>query len=71
MSDQPATAPQKVSPHLVCSGAAAAIDFYRQAFGARETIRVPGPDGKLIHACVEIDGSPASARHLEPEWRLS
>ena len=46
-----------LSPHLVCAGAAAAIDFYRQAFGAVELIRLPGPDGKLMHACVSINGS--------------
>jgi uncharacterized glyoxalase superfamily protein PhnB len=46
-----------VTPHLVCDGAADAIAFYEQAFGATEMIRVPGPDGKLIHACVRINGS--------------
>lgn len=46
-----------VTPHLVCNGAAEAIDFYVRAFGANEMIRIPGPDGKLIHACVSINGS--------------
>jgi uncharacterized glyoxalase superfamily protein PhnB len=46
-----------VTPHLVCAGAAEAIDFYKKAFGATEMIRVPGTDGKLIHACVSINGS--------------
>ena len=35
-----------VTPHLVCAGAADAIAFYKQAFGATEMIRLPGPDGK-------------------------
>lgn len=46
-----------ITPHLVCAGAADAIAFYKNAFGAEEMIRVPGPDGKLIHACVKIGGS--------------
>jgi uncharacterized glyoxalase superfamily protein PhnB len=46
-----------VTPHLVCAGAAEAIEFYQKAFGATEMIRIPGPDGKLIHACVSINGS--------------
>jgi PhnB protein len=46
-----------VTPHLVCAGAAAAIDFYKKAFGATEMIRLPGPDGRLMHACLSINGS--------------
>lgn len=46
-----------LAPHLVCAGAADAIKFYQQAFGAKEMIRLPGPDGKLMHACVSINGS--------------
>jgi uncharacterized glyoxalase superfamily protein PhnB len=47
----------QLSPHLVCAGAADAIDFYIKAFGATEMIRLPGPDGKLVHASVSINGS--------------
>lgn len=46
-----------VSPHLVVDDAAAAIDFYVKAFGAEELGRVPGPDGRLVHAAVRINGS--------------
>jgi PhnB protein len=46
-----------LSPHLTVDGAAAAIDFYVSAFNAVELGRVPGPDGKLIHAAVRINGS--------------
>jgi PhnB protein len=46
-----------LSPHLVCAGAAAAIDFYKAAFGATELIRLPGRDGKLMHACLSVNGS--------------
>lgn len=46
-----------VVPHLVVDDAAAAIDFYVKAFDATEMARIPGPDGKLIHAAVVINGS--------------
>jgi len=44
-------------PHLVCSPAADAIEFYKKAFGAEEVRRLPAPDGKrLMHAAIRIDG---------------
>ena len=46
-----------LSPHLVVDDANAAIDFYVKAFGAVEVGRIPGPDGKLIHGAVHIDGA--------------
>ena len=46
-----------LTPHLVCRGAAAAIDFYGRAFDAIEQFRLPGPDGRLVHACVLIGDS--------------
>ena len=46
-----------VTPHLICADAAAAIDFYRKAFGATETSRLPGPDGKLMHGAIVIGDS--------------
>ena len=44
-----------VVPHLVCKDAAKAIDFYKEAFDAEEMIRLPGPDGRLVHASVLIN----------------
>lgn len=46
-----------VTPHLVCAGAAEAIEFYKQAFSAVEMMRLSGPQGKLIHACIRIGDS--------------
>ena len=46
-----------LSPHLVVDDANAAIDFYVKAFGAVELGRIPGPDGRLIHGAVQIDGA--------------
>lgn len=36
-----------VTPHLVCADAAAAIEFYKKAFGAQEHGRMAGPDGRM------------------------
>jgi PhnB protein len=46
-----------VTPYLAVEDAAAAIDFYRRAFGATERVRMPGPDGKVMHAELEIGDS--------------
>jgi PhnB protein len=43
-----------VTPYLAVRGAAQAIEFYKKAFGAKEIMRMPGPDGKLGHAEVQI-----------------
>ncbi|MGA7780613.1 MAG: VOC family protein [Paraburkholderia sp.] len=46
-----------LTPHLVCAGAAQAIDFYTKAFGAVEQSRLPGPEGKLMHARLKLGDS--------------
>lgn len=45
-----------LAPHLVCKGAAQAMEFYKSAFGAEELMRLPGPDGRLIHGSMKING---------------
>ena len=44
-------------PHLVIKGASQAIDFYKKAFGAEEVMRIPTPDGKLLHSELKIGDS--------------
>ena len=46
-----------ISPYLVCKGAAKAIEYYKNAFGATETVRMPGPEGRIMHAEVKIGDS--------------
>jgi PhnB protein len=46
-----------VTPSLVVRGADRAIAFYKNAFGAKERNRMPGPDGKLMHAEIQIGDS--------------
>lgn len=43
--------------YLTIRGAAAAIEFYQRAFGAKELFRMPGPDGKIMHAEITIGDS--------------
>jgi PhnB protein len=46
-----------LTPYLIVRGAAEAIEFYKKAFGAKERMRMPGPDGKIGHAELVIDGA--------------
>jgi len=46
-----------VTPYLVVRGAAKAIDFYKRAFGAKENLRMNGPDGRVAHAEITIGNS--------------
>jgi PhnB protein len=46
----------RVTPYLAIDGAAEAIDFYRKAFGATERMRMAGPDGRIGHAEIDIEG---------------
>ena len=57
-----------VTPHLVCAGAADAIEFYKKAFNATEMMRMPGPDGKLMHGCVKIGDSMVFLVDEMPQW---
>ncbi len=57
-----------LTPHLVCAGAADAIDFYKRAFNAVEQARLPGPDGKLMHAAVKIGDSTLMLVDENPQW---
>jgi PhnB protein len=46
----------RVTPYLSIDGAAAAIEFYKKAFGATERMRMDAPGGKIGHAEIEIEG---------------
>jgi uncharacterized glyoxalase superfamily protein PhnB len=64
------TGTHTVTPHLVCKGAAAAIEFYKKAFGAEELMRLPGPDGGLMHGCVKIGDSRVMLVDENPAWNI-
>lgn len=46
-----------ITPYLIVKDAAAAIDFYKQSFGAVEMLRMPKPDGRVGHAELKIGDS--------------
>ncbi len=57
-----------VTPHLICAGAANAIEFYKKAFGAVEKGRLPAPDGRIMHAAIGIGDSTVMLVDEMPEW---
>ncbi|HEV1994952.1 MAG TPA: VOC family protein, partial [Candidatus Acidoferrum sp.] len=46
-----------ISPSLTCKNAASAIDFYKSVFGATEIMRMPDPQGLIMHAEIRIGDS--------------
>jgi len=46
-----------VTPSLVVSNAKEAIEFYKKAFDAKEIYKFPTPDGKILHAMIQIGDS--------------
>lgn len=48
---------QSLIPHLIIKNATKAIEFYKKAFGAEQLSALPGPDGRLMHACLKIGDS--------------
>jgi PhnB protein len=57
-----------LTPHLAVTGASAAIEFYKRAFGAEELMRMPTPDGKVMHAELQIGNSRFMLAEEFPEW---
>lgn len=47
-----------VTPYLIIKDAAKALEFYKKAFGAKETFRMADPSGKVMHAEIKIGDSP-------------
>ena len=59
---------QSLTAHIVCAAAYDAMDFYKKAFGAVEEMRLPGPDGKLMHGCLRIGDSQLMLTEENPAW---
>jgi PhnB protein len=57
----------RLSPYLAVDNAAAAIEFYTTVLGARERGRIPGPDGKIGHAELDIGDSLIMLADEHPE----
>jgi PhnB protein len=58
-----------LTPHITVSNAAKAIDFYKQAFGAKEIDRSTTPQGKIMHAVLQIGDSRIMLNDEFPEMR--
>ena len=59
--------PATTIPYLMIRGAADAVEFYKRAFGAEETMRIPGPDGTIGHAELSIGGAPLFLADENPQ----
>ena len=46
-----------ITPYLIIKGAADAIDYYKNVFGATEIMRMAQPDGRIGHAELKIGNS--------------
>jgi PhnB protein len=57
------------TPYLCVRGAEQAIEFYRKAFGAVESMRVEGPDGRIGHAEIRIGDSPIMLSDEYPDMK--
>ena len=59
-----------VTPYLIIKGAAAAIDFYKDVFGASEIMRMPQPDGRIGHAEMKLGDSVIMLADEHPEMDI-
>ena len=57
-----------VTPYLTIRGAADALAFYAQAFGAKEKVRMSMPDGSVMHAEIQIGDSMVMIAEENPAW---
>jgi PhnB protein len=57
-----------VTPYLTVKGAAAAIEFYKQAFGAEQILRLDAPDGSVAHAEIRIGGAVIMLSEENRDW---
>ena len=57
-----------LTPYLIVKGAAEALDFYKQAFGAVEEMRLTDPAGRIGHAEIRIGQSPLMLADEHPEF---
>jgi len=57
-----------ITPHIVCANAAAAIDFYKTAFGAEEVMRLEAPDGTFMHGSLRIGNGYVMLAEENPKW---
>ena len=59
-----------ITPYLIVEGAAGAIDFYKDVFGATERMRLAAPQGRVGHAELTIGGSLLMLADACPEMNV-
>jgi PhnB protein len=57
----------RVTAYLAIDGAGDAIEFYKKIFGAQERFRMPGPDGRIGHAEIQIGDSVIMMADASPD----
>lgn len=74
MSDSVSFKPEgyhTLNPYFAVHDAAAAIEFYKEAFGATERTRMNGPGGSIMHAELQIGDSVLMLGDEAPEMGAS
>lgn len=67
-ADPTADTTARLVPYLAIAGAARAIDWYAEVFGARETVRYTGDDGLIGHAQLDIGGAEVMLSDEYPDF---
>lgn len=57
---------RRITPCLTVQGAAEALEFYVEVFGASERMRIPGPGGVIVHAEIQIGDSVVIVEDEDP-----
>jgi len=60
--------PTTLTPHITCRDAMSAIEFYKKAFGATEVVVLKMPDGRLMHATLNLNGAMLLLAEEFPEY---
>ena len=58
----------RVSPYLVAQDCKRALAWYVQALGGEETMRIPGPNGTVMHGEVRIGDSVVMVGEQSPDY---
>jgi PhnB protein len=60
-----------VTPYMTIKGVPEAIEFYKEAFGAKEVFRWADPDGRVRHAEIVIGDSPIMLTDEAPDFGMA
>ncbi len=69
MVKNPPESTPRITPYLLYEDLGPAIDWLITAFGFRERMRMPGPDGNVGHAELELEDGVVMLGHPGPDYR--